>query len=195
MKANMATQSATQTDVSDYGLRAQLIAVALEILNRDGIEALTLRAVARGAGVSHGAPARHFDNLDDLKAEVAAEGYKVVAEGIRAADAVASKGADPKKPLIAAVRAYVNFARDNPGLFALIIRTGTLGGGKQNLAARAALVRGPILAACASSADGGLETRFRLKPAGVVTLGIGPWPGHALAAWRVSKRKPEHQLG
>jgi len=133
MKTNAAAKSATPSDVSEIGLRAQLIAVALDILNSEGIEALTLRAVARGAGVSHGAPARHFENLDDLKAEVAAESYKVVAEGIRAADSPRSPGADPKNPLIAAVRAYVDFALDNPGLFALIIRTGALGGGNKTL--------------------------------------------------------------
>lgn len=133
MKATLATQTAIQPDVSEVGLRAQLITVALDILNRDGIEALTLRAVARGAGVSHGAPARHFDNLNDLKSEVTAVGYAMVAEGVRAADTTGSQGADPKKPLIAAVRAYVDFALDNPGLFALIIRTGALGGGNKTL--------------------------------------------------------------
>ncbi len=108
------------------GLRAKLIAVALDILERDGIEALTLRAVARGAGVSHGAPARHFDNLDDLKAEVAAAGHRMVANDIATAVLQTPFDDDPKAPLIAAAKAYVHGALKNPGLFSLIVRTSTL---------------------------------------------------------------------
>ena len=109
------------------GLRVKLISVALKILERDGIEALTLRAIARGAGVSHGAPARHFDNLDDLKAEVAAAAYKLVSDEIQAAMSRKPHGKDPKGPLAMASLAYVNFALNKPGLFSLIIRTGSLG--------------------------------------------------------------------
>ncbi len=108
------------------GLRARLVSVALEILEREGIEALTLRAVARGAGVSHGAPARHFDNLDDLKAEVAAVGYRIVSEAVSGAMAQVRDTDDPKAPLIATARAYVHCALEHPGLFSLIIRTSTL---------------------------------------------------------------------
>ena len=109
------------------GLRAKLISVALDILERDGIEALTLRAVARGADVSHGAPARHFDNLDDLKAEVAAIGYRTMADEIEKAVSQASPDSDAKRPLAVAAKAYVNYALNNPGLFSLIMRTGALG--------------------------------------------------------------------
>ncbi len=108
------------------GLRARLISVALKILKDQGIEALTLRAVARGACVSHGAPARHFRNLDDLKAEVAAEGLRIVSGDVSDAMAQVPPGSPPKTLLMAASRAYVNCALENPGLFSLIIRTGTL---------------------------------------------------------------------
>ncbi|NNL64726.1 MAG: helix-turn-helix transcriptional regulator, partial [Myxococcales bacterium] len=47
------------------GLDARLIEVALKLLETDGIEGLTLRRVAREAGVSHGAPLRHFAGISD----------------------------------------------------------------------------------------------------------------------------------
>ena len=108
------------------GLRAKLISVALGILKDQGIEALTLRAVARGAQVSHGAPARHFKNLDDLKAEVAAEGYRIVSKDVSTAMGQVPPGSPPKVLLMAAARAYVLCTLQNPGLFSLIIRTGKL---------------------------------------------------------------------
>ncbi len=124
----METQtSADRATGNGDGLRERLISVALDILEQSGIEALTLRAVARGAGVSHGAPARHFENVEDLKAEVAAAGYRMVADEIGAAASRGLNSADPKDPIAKASLAYVNYALKNPGLFSLIIRTGTLG--------------------------------------------------------------------
>lgn len=124
----METELATSSSIQDgAGLRTRLVSVALDILENQGIDALTLRAVARGAGVSHGAPARHFENLNDLKAEVAAAGYKMLADEIQ--DAVSSRvhGPDPKEPLVTATHAYVNYALKHTGLFSLIARTNTLG--------------------------------------------------------------------
>jgi AcrR family transcriptional regulator len=57
-------------------LREALIEGALEILGRDGLEALTLRAVARWAGVSQAAPYRHFSDRRALVAAVAERGFE-----------------------------------------------------------------------------------------------------------------------
>ena len=51
-------------------LKAALLAAAEAILERDGIQALTLRAAARAAGVSHAAPANHFGDLTGLLSEL-----------------------------------------------------------------------------------------------------------------------------
>ena len=48
-------------------LRAALLDAAEAILDRDGIAALTLRAVAREAGVTHTAPRHHFGDLTGLR--------------------------------------------------------------------------------------------------------------------------------
>jgi AcrR family transcriptional regulator len=46
------------------------------MLDEQGLDGLTLRAIARRAGVSHGAPLRHFPSLASLLAAVAAEGFE-----------------------------------------------------------------------------------------------------------------------
>ncbi|HOV04694.1 MAG TPA: helix-turn-helix domain-containing protein, partial [Kaistiaceae bacterium] len=69
------------------GLRDVLIAEAMRILETDGLEALSLRAVARAAKVSHAAPYRHFADKDALLAAVSACGFLALAEAMEAAAA------------------------------------------------------------------------------------------------------------
>ena len=104
----------------------RLVQVALELLAEEGIEALTLRSLARRAGVSHGAPARHFRSLSDLRAEVAATGFRLLSEAIEKSNAPLLPDAGPMPRLAAAGRAYVECALAYPGLFALMFRTGDL---------------------------------------------------------------------
>ena len=104
----------------------RLVQVALELLAKKGIEALTLRSLARRAGVSHAAPARHFRSLSDLRAEVAASGFRMLSEAIQSSGAALSSESDAVLRLAAAGRAYVECAVANPGLFALMFRTGDL---------------------------------------------------------------------
>ncbi|MCG4958224.1 TetR family transcriptional regulator, partial [Alistipes finegoldii] len=56
-------------------LAPALLEAAERVLKRDGVEKLTLRAVAREAGVSHTAPQHHFGDLTGLLSELAAIGY------------------------------------------------------------------------------------------------------------------------
>ena len=62
-------------------LRAALLRAAEEIIRESGVEGLTLRACARKAGVSHGAPAHHFGNITGLLTELAAEGFEAAHGG------------------------------------------------------------------------------------------------------------------
>ena len=66
-------------------LRAGLLRAALELLHEGGVEALTLRAVARRAGVSPGAPYHHFADKDALLAAVAEDGFAEPTPNCRAA--------------------------------------------------------------------------------------------------------------
>src|SRR5258708_37862551 len=57
-------------------LRDGLLEAAERVLERDGLAGLTLRAVAREAGVSHAAPTHHFGDLTGLRSELAAIGFR-----------------------------------------------------------------------------------------------------------------------
>ena len=66
-------------------LRAACLRAAMELLEQDGAAGLSVRAVARHAGVSPGAPYRHYADRDALVSAVAAEGYRKLAGYLRAA--------------------------------------------------------------------------------------------------------------
>ena len=57
-------------------LHDALLKAAERVLERDGLAGLTLRAVAREAGVSHAAPTHHFGDLTGLVSELAAIGFR-----------------------------------------------------------------------------------------------------------------------
>ena len=65
-------------------LRKALLDAAEHILESEGIQALTLRAAARKAGVSHAAPKNHFGDLSGLLSELAARGFGRFAAMMRA---------------------------------------------------------------------------------------------------------------
>jgi AcrR family transcriptional regulator len=97
--------------------RAILLAARLE-LEENGPVQLSMREVARRAGVSHAAPNHHFSTKDDLLAALGAEGFRVFAAALRsAADA---GGDDPFRRLQVMGVGYLRFARENPGLFGLL---------------------------------------------------------------------------
>ena len=98
-------------------LRQQLIDRSIEILERKGLEALTLRAAARAAGVSHMAPYRHFADKDALLAAVAARGFSDLGRDM--ARAAGRKQAE-SNGLQAIGKAYLKFARRRPALYRLM---------------------------------------------------------------------------
>jgi len=103
-------------------LDQRLVQVAFDLVDAEGLERLTLRRIARRAGVSHGAPLRHFRGLADLLAEVAARGFLLLSEAVEKSGAQLPPGTDPLDRLHAAGRAYVETAVAHPGLFALMFR-------------------------------------------------------------------------
>ncbi|MFJ5265932.1 TetR/AcrR family transcriptional regulator [Streptomyces sp. NPDC088387] len=87
-------------------LRRAILTAALDVIGSDGPSALSLRDLARRAGVSHAAPAHHFKDRTGLLTAIAAEGYGLLAEALRAATDLKDAG----------VR-YVRFARGHPAHF------------------------------------------------------------------------------
>jgi AcrR family transcriptional regulator len=102
-------------------LRTAMLTAAEAILNRDGVGALTLRAAAREAEVTHTAPRHHFGDLTGLLTELAASGFlrlrsRLLAEAERAEP-------HPRSRLVAFGHGYVDFARAHPGLLQLMLRS------------------------------------------------------------------------
>jgi AcrR family transcriptional regulator len=94
-------------------LPAALVRAAMELLEESGETALSLRAVARCAGVSPAAPYRHYADREALVSAVATVGYRELAERLAAAHPSPST---PEELARVAV-AYVQFALERPALF------------------------------------------------------------------------------
>lgn len=99
------------------GTRKRLIGCALDVLAKEGVDAVTVRRVARDAGISHGAPLRHFANRSALLSAVATTGYAELSRRLRAVPP-----GEPRQRLTAACESYVDFARGSPALFELMFR-------------------------------------------------------------------------
>lgn len=98
-------------------LRDDLLAAALELLRGGNEEAVTLRAVARRAGVSQTAPYRHFSDKGALLAAVAETGF---AQLDLRCKSVLSTAVGPEQRLHRLGTAYVQFALAEPALYRLM---------------------------------------------------------------------------
>ena len=95
-------------------LRRALIDAARRLLESEGPSALSLRAVAREAGVSPAAPYHHFKDKGELLDAVAHEGWDMLNSAMKEARARADNLGEK---MVALGVAYVCFARDNPSLY------------------------------------------------------------------------------
>jgi AcrR family transcriptional regulator len=133
--------------------REELVAAARSHLDEHGLDGLSLREVARRAGVSHGAPLRHFPSLAALCSVVAAEAFEgLYAEVAAAMDEV---GDDPLDRLRAAGRGYVRFATANPGPFTLMFRRDLCDGDDPHLVAAGGAAFAQILFATSEAQGAG----------------------------------------
>jgi AcrR family transcriptional regulator len=100
-------------------LHGALLTAAETVLERDGLAGLTLRAVAREAGVSHAAPTHHFGDLTGLLSELAAIGFRQFSAAMAAAG---KSETHPMMKGLASAKAYVAYAQAHPGLYGLMFR-------------------------------------------------------------------------
>ncbi|GAB3114780.1 TetR/AcrR family transcriptional regulator [Janibacter alkaliphilus] len=110
-------QGSASTPYHHGNLRQALLDAALELLVETPATRLSLRQVARAAGVSHGAPYHHFADKDALVAACGTESLRRLAAHQH--DSVAGQD-DPRERLLAFGRAYLDFAVRRPSLFALV---------------------------------------------------------------------------
>ncbi len=105
-------------------LRTALVEAGIELLSQGGLAALTLRQCAARAGVSHAAPAHHFDGLKGLLTAIVTRGFKAFTQAmVEPRDAA---GSSPHARLIAVCNGYLAFAENNDAMAALMFMTGAI---------------------------------------------------------------------
>ncbi|PXX68587.1 TetR family transcriptional regulator [Nocardia tenerifensis] len=116
--------------VEQEPLRERLVGAGVDLLEEVGAAQLGLRAITRAAGVSHGAPRRHFPTHRALLAAIAARGFADLIDRFAAiGDATA------RERLARMSVEYVEFAGERPEMFTLMFRHDLLEGSGENLRA------------------------------------------------------------
>jgi len=100
-------------------LKVAILEHAAQTIATEGLEALSLRAIARDLGVSHGAPNRHFKNKAQLLAVLATSGWQqITAATLQAIETTEPQ--DPSARLNAMGRGFLKWALEHPSLFQTI---------------------------------------------------------------------------
>jgi AcrR family transcriptional regulator len=106
-------------------LRAAILTEAARLVAERGADQVSLRELAREAGVSHAAPAHHFTDRRGLFTALAAQGFELLAAALA--------GARPR--FLDAALAYVRFAIDHPGHYRVMLDKSLLDSSDRDLAA------------------------------------------------------------
>ena len=109
MKRKIAEKSGKTYHHGD--LRNALLEAAVELIRTHGPSAISLREVAKLAGVSHTAPYRHFEDKHALLAAIAEEGFRRLGQAMTD---VSARYKEPRTQLVEAGKAYVDLAVANP---------------------------------------------------------------------------------
>ena len=96
-------------------LREAVLERAAQVVAEHGVEALSLRSLARDLGVSHSAPSRHFPDRAALLSALAKSGFERSVEAML--DGAEAAGKNPIVRYRALGRSYVRFAVEHPALF------------------------------------------------------------------------------
>ena len=114
-------QAETKKKHHHGNLKEALVDAGIELLEENGIDGLTLRKCAARAGVSHAAPAHHFDGLVGLKTAIAQQGFRIFSkyleDGLEGIE-------NPRDRLRCICRGYLAFGLEHPGLLNVIFGTG-----------------------------------------------------------------------
>src|SRR5690625_2889193 len=122
--------------------RQALLAAARAELVEHGRAAISLRAVARRAGLSHAAPKYHFGDRAGLLTAIATEGFQALAR-----EQAAVQEADARKQLAALGRVYIDFGLSHPALFELMFAPGEVHSTDPELVAAQQQAIGELIAA------------------------------------------------
>lgn len=111
----------TRDAAASDDLRQRILATAEALLEERGVAGLSLREVARRAGVTHQAPYHHFADREAILAELVTRGFRELARRLAEPnDRVAEAGR--RATVVASGQAYVDFALEHPGIFRIMFR-------------------------------------------------------------------------
>jgi AcrR family transcriptional regulator len=96
-------------------LRQKVLNASLTLIKEGGLDRLSMREVARKAGVSHQAPYHYFEDREAILAGIAGEGFSKLEQSL--VRAAAEAGAEPIKAVEGMGRAYIEFAMRHPAYF------------------------------------------------------------------------------
>ena len=108
-------------------LRSALLDAAASIISDTGPQGLTIREVASRAGVSHGAPYRHFSGKDDILLAVVEQGFALLEQTM--AERKAAADDDPISQFAASGMAYVDFALQQSAYYRVMFSGNLLSAG------------------------------------------------------------------
>ena len=162
-------------------LRDTLILAGMALLEEGGMPALTLRRTAARAGVSHAAPAHHFDGLPGLLTAMAARAFQLFADATFAGRE--SGGSDPFQRLLGTTQGYLAFAAAHQGLFHLMFVSPEVDRADPSVAPHASRAYQILREAClpfaapGATEDPHLETAVWAMVHGYATLGFATGRG------------------
>ncbi|WP_307163745.1 TetR/AcrR family transcriptional regulator [Streptomyces rishiriensis] len=143
-------------------LRRAVLVAALDVIATDGPAGLSLRDLARRAGVSHAAPAHHFRDRTGLLTAIAAEGHGLLAAALTEATDLRDAGAR-----------YVRFAREHPAHFQVMFSPELLRADDLELTTARALSAAALTDAVTTGAPAGDGPDARLARIAVWSLAHG----------------------
>ena len=158
-----------QDDYHHGNLRQALLDAGEKLLETEGVEGLSMRALARATGVSHAAPYRHFADKAELLAALAARGFARLAAALHTV--AAAHQSQPQREYLVACRRYIELGMEAPAMYRLMFGQQQPGVGDQ-----------PELAVAGHAAfDALLGAMARGRAAG--TLGEVSTEAQVMAVW------------
>jgi len=157
-------------------LRDRLVTAGVEILEQQGLAELSLRAITRRTGVSHGAPRRYFPTHRGLLAAIARTGLEDLTT--RLAPVLSNVDAPARQRLIRLAEVYLQFAEERLEMFELMFRHDLLAGAGGDLRATALPLFEGLTALVAEAAPEHRDSRQRALSIwtqlhGLAVLGAG----------------------
>jgi len=176
MPLEMARRALRREGYHHGDLKRALVAAALDIVRERDVASVSLREVARRAGVSPAAPYHHFRDKSLLLAEVAEEGYRLLIRHMRAA-LEKSPSAGGTERLENLGRAYVRFATEEPAHYRVMFSPELAGGEAEQRVHSAGM---EALGVLTSQVEAQLP---RASPEEVIVISVTLWAAvHGLAS-------------